>query len=63
MVRARGDVKVVALEKDQLVDLCLMVKGFKEGFLPKNVAKEVSMLEMMQMMMKREDKQKALMRQ
>src|SRR6218665_1282714 len=39
-----------------LVDLCLVAKGLKEGVLPKKVVKEVSMLDMMKIMMERDEK-------
>src|SRR6218665_2540173 len=62
LVRADADVDVVVtLDKDQLVDFCLVAKGLKEGVLPKKVVKDVSMVEIMQMMrreqMEREEKQ------
>src|SRR6218665_2263976 len=61
LVRAGADVEVVVtLDKDQLVDLCLVAKGLKEGVLPKKVVKDVSMVEIMHMMkqeqMEREEK-------
>src|SRR6218665_931585 len=61
LVRAGADVEVVVtLDKDQLVDFCLVAKGLKEGVLPKKVVKDVSMVEIMQIMrqeqMERENK-------
>jgi len=59
LVRAGADVDtIVTLDKEELIDLCLVVRGFKEGSLPKKVVKEMTMVEMMQMMMLREEQMK-----
>lgn len=56
-IRAGSDVKaLVDLDEEQLVELCLVAKGYKEGTLPRKLVKEMTVIEMMQMMMEREEK-------
>ena len=62
LVKAGSDVDtIVTLNKEQLIELCLVAKGLKEGVLPKKGVKEVTMVEMMQMMMDREERQREIM--